>query len=141
MADKLWRIRVTEDGYQFLPGEDTQFGDLGRSLMGKDCQIMLREEPRQRSVDQNRYLHAEPFRKLSVSMGVSVEEAKLCAMGERFGWHWNKVVGRYVPVKPNTRSMSTKDCAEFIEWLPDWALNLPGSGCVILLPNESLWDE
>lgn len=140
MADKLYRIRVTDDGYQFLPGEDKEFGQLGRSLMGKDCQIMLREEPKQRSIDQNKYLHAEPFPKVARAMNVSIDEAKLCMMGERFGWHWNSVVARYMPVKPNTRNMTVKQCVEFIEWAPEWAAQMP-EPAIILLPNESLWDE
>ena len=142
MADKLWRIRVTASGYQFLPGEDKQFGALGRSLMGKDCQIMLREEPRQRTINQNRYIHAEVFPKMTAWMGdTDPAQCKLAMLGECFGYEWNDKVNHYLPRRTSTAGLSVQEMCDFIEWAPGWAAAFTEGAVIILLPNESIWDE
>lgn len=141
MADKLWRIRVEEDGYKFLPGESEAFAALAKSLVGEDCQLMLRKEPKQRSLDQNAYIHAEVFPKMAKWMGCSIEECKLAMLGECFGYEWNELVGRYFPRRPHTSKLKVAEMSEFIEWAPMWAAEFTEGAVIILLPNESIWGD
>lgn len=77
----------------------------------------------QRTLDQNAYLHAEPFPKLATFFGQSVEETKYVLMGEKWGWHRDPITGREIPFKPSTSSMTVEECTEFIDWLIPWALD------------------
>lgn len=100
--------------------------------------LVLKPHQAQRSLDQNAYLHAEPFPKLARHFGCSVEQVKHDLMGECFGWVESKIApGRLVPFMPHTSQMTVKQCTFFIDWLIPWALT--EHGVSITLPDE--WQQ
>lgn len=95
-----------------------------RSFRGRDVDITIeahRAEPRKRSLDQNAYLHAEPFPKLAAKWGESVARTKLICMGQFWGWEPCRITGTLLPVKAHTSDMSVPECTTFIDWLIPWA--------------------
>jgi hypothetical protein len=93
-----------------------------RTLRGKDVELVVRKVRVRRSLDQNAYLHRQPFRLLADYVGDSIEGVKLSLMGECWGWKRCPITGRDIPVQPNTSDMSVEECTEFIDWLIPWAL-------------------
>lgn len=112
--------RVTDKGLSFGPDGRQRI----KSLVGKVVEI--REQRRSRSVDQNAYLHAEPFPKLAKAWGESVARTKLICMGEFWGWEPCKVTKSFLPVKAHTSDMTVEECTTFIDWLIPWALQEHG---------------
>lgn len=111
-----------------------------RSQRGKHLDITIelhRAGPRKRSLDQNAYLHAEPFPKLARKWGESVDRAKLICMGQYWGWEPCKVTGLLLPVKAHTSAMTVEECTGFIDWLLPWAAT--EHGVEIHTPDE--WRE
>lgn len=118
--------------------DDVQLGRILATLRrypNVPLDVLIREHQEQRSLDQNSYMHAEPFPKVAGFMGGTIEEAKYTLMGECWGWKFSPLAGREVPVKPSTSSMTVKECTYFIEWMPPWAFE-HCNGLTILLPNE-----
>lgn len=103
-----------------------------KTLAGEAVEFTIRKRRTQRSVDQNAYLHAEPFPKLADHLGYSMEEVKLVLMGECFGWH--DVGGHTLPVKPSTSSMTVEEAQYFIDWVIPWAMT--EHGVHVRLPGE-----
>lgn len=93
---------------------------------GKRVVVIVKDPTDQRTLKQNAYLHAEPFKKIAEAMGCSVPEAKLDLMGECWGWKEAKASGNLVPVKPSTSSMSKADAQHFIDWVIPWAAEFFG---------------
>lgn len=93
-----------------------------KSLAGRPLQLAVRLADEQRSLDQNAYLHAEPFKKIAEYTGESVAQVKYDLMGACWGWQESKLTGHLVPVKPSTSKMSKRDCVHFIDWLLPWSL-------------------
>jgi hypothetical protein len=113
-----------------------------RQFKGQDVELVLRApvvQDEQRSLDQNAYLHAEPFKKIALDMGCSVAEAKLDLMGQCWGWKEGPISGYLIPIKPSTSKMSKKDCTHFIDWLLPWA-QVFFHGRVDILPPQT-WFE
>lgn len=102
---------------------------------GQAVEIVIRAPKAQRSLDQSAYAHAVPFKLIAEAMGESVEAAKLCLLGEKWGWH--EVRGHPLPVKPSTAALTVEEFSELIEWLPAFALET--FGIQIPLPNEVSW--
>jgi hypothetical protein len=101
------------------------------------CQTCLR--PFKRTGPMNRYWHAEPFLKLSIAMGLSVERTKLVLMGEFWGWE-PVMVNKHpiaLPVKAHTSDMTVKEGNAFLDWLIPWAAE--EYGIEIHTPEE--WKE
>lgn len=97
--------------------------------------VIIKPHQDQRSLDQNAYLHGEPFPKLAEHFSCSVEQVKHDLMGECFGWVESKITpGRLVPFMPRTSQMTVKQCTFFIDWLIPWAL--VEHGVEIFLPDE-----
>ena len=103
---------------------------------GTRIDVKVRKHRAQRSLDQNAYLHAEPFLKLSRAWGESVERTKLICMGEFWGWEPVTVgaVRVFLPVKAHTSDMTVPECTAFIDWLLPWALQ--DHGVAIDLPED-----
>lgn len=74
-----------------------------------------------RTLDQNKYLHAVPLRRLADRLELSVPETKTLVLGECFGWHVDTATGELVPLKPHTSALTVEECAALIEWIPRWA--------------------
>lgn len=134
----LSRVQFDEEGRLT---DDRQRGSIlahGRKYPRVDLDIIIRQHREQRSLDQNSYLHAEPFPKVAEFMGGTIEEAKYTLMGHCWGWKFDKLAGREVPVKPSTSSMTVDEASYFIEWLPPWCFE-HCDGLQILLPDE--WER
>lgn len=106
-----------------------------RRSAGAELDVIIREHEEPRSLDQNAYLHAEPFPKIADYMGEDIEGAKLILMGECWGWKYSAKFGRQIPVKPRTSSMTKAECTYFIEWLLPWAVE-HCDGLQVMLPDE-----
>ena len=104
-----------------------------RKLAGKRAEVVFRRPRSKRSIEQNAYAHKWPFRLIAEAMGESVEAAKLCILGEKFGWH--EVRGHLLPMKPSTAALTVAEFSELIEWMPVFAAEM-FPGLVIPLPSE-----
>jgi hypothetical protein len=102
--------------------------------IGTTLDLVFREPKSRRSADQNAYLHAVPLRIIAEHLGYTIPECKYALMGHCWGWEFNALAGREVPVKPHTSEMSRKDCDYFIDWVIPWAAEQ--FGLAIPLPNE-----
>lgn len=114
----------------------TQIAEYIRTYANRHIDVVVRAHTRQRSLDQNAYLHAEPFPKLAQTWGESIERTKLICMGEFWGYEPAHVNGIRVllPVKVHTRDLTVEECTHFIDWLVPWAL--AEHGVAIRLPDE-----
>lgn len=95
----------------------TAFSSFG----GKHVDINIVLHRQKRTLDQNAYLHAEPFPKLAAKWGESVARTKLICMGQFWGWEPCRITGTLLPVKAHTSDMSVPECTTFIDWLIPWA--------------------
>ena len=113
-----------------------QIAEYIRTFDGRVIDVAVREHRRQRSLDQNAYLHAEPFPKLAKAWGESIARTKLICMGEFWGWEPVTVgsVRVFLPVKAHTSDMSVEDCTHFIDWLIPWAMT--DHGVDIRVPED-----
>jgi hypothetical protein len=109
------------------------------TFAGKSIDIVVRQHKAKRSLDQNSYLHAEPFPKLAAKWGESVDRTKLICMAEFWGWEPVTVKGvrAFLPVKSHTSDMTVQECTLFINWLIPWAAQ--EHSVEIALPDE--WRE
>jgi hypothetical protein len=106
-----------------------------RKFKGEPVEVVIRKPTSKRTLDQNAYLHAEPFPIIAEYVGCSVEDIKYDLMGEKWGWKPSALdPNRMVPVQPSTSAMTVEQCAEFIDWLIPFAAQK--FGCVIRYPNE-----
>lgn len=113
-----------------------QVADYLRTFPGMAVDIVVRKHRKQRSLDQNAFLHAEPFPKLAKAWGESIARTKLICMGEFWGWE-PVTVGKvkvFLPVKAHTSDLTVEECTTFIDWLLPWALE--EHGVEIVLPEE-----
>jgi hypothetical protein len=103
-----------------------------RTVEGQPVEVVIRKPRSKRSLDQNAYAHAWPFKLIAEAMGESVEAAKLAILGEKFGWR--ELFGHQVPVKPSTSALSVEEFSELIEWMPSFGAHM--FGLSIPLPND-----
>lgn len=108
-----------------------------RMFAGVTVDVIVRKHVRKRSLDQNAYLHAEPFPKLAAKFGESIARTKLICMGEFWGYEPCRVTRQFLPVKVHTSEMTVEECTTFIDWLIPWALQ--EHGVVIRMPDE--WQQ
>jgi hypothetical protein len=111
--------------------------DYIRTFDGKRISITVSAYKAQRSLDQNAYLHAEPFPKLAKAWGESIARTKLIVMGEFWGWEPCRITQALLPVKAHTSDMTVEECTLFIDWLLPWAIQ--EHGVAIQLPDE--WEK
>jgi hypothetical protein len=116
------------------PDVRVQVADYLRTFPNMRVSIRVGQQKRQRSLDQNAYLHAEPFPTLAKIWGESIARTKLICMGEFWGWEPCKVTQCMLPVKAHTSDMSVEECTLFINWLIPWAAE--EHGVEIRLPEE-----
>lgn len=110
-----------------------------RCLAGSNVELIIRREPRQRTLDQNAYIHAVPAPLVADAMGESIDRAKFYMMGECFGWKEDAHTGELIPVIAHTASLDVEQGTYFIEWAPPWALETFGGRVQIPLPGEVEW--
>ena len=130
----IFHGRIDEDGrFGLLATEKALRLAYFKRLAGERVEVIVRKARTQRSIDQNKYLHAVPFPILALHFGDSVEGVKFDLMGEKWGWTTTKQ-GHHIPVKGHTSQMTVEECTEFIDWLIPWAMT--EHGVAIPLPNE-----
>jgi hypothetical protein len=118
------RTRVPSTGVICLPP----------SWVGQTVEIRAWKPKRKRSLDQNAYLHAEPFPKLAKQWGESIARTKLICMVVFWGTEPCKLTGTHLPVKAHTSDMTVEECTLFIDWLIPWAIT--EHGVDVTAPDE-----
>ena len=138
MTAPIFRCAVKDDGHvSFVTTwELERYRRWKETLSGKNAELILREAKTKRSLDQNAYMHAEPFLKLAEHLGYSISEVKLVLLGECFGYHM--LAGREYPIKPSTSDLKVEECSQFIEWMPQWAWEQ--FELHIQLPDDADWE-
>lgn len=132
-SQSVIRGRVKEDGSRFVADDPSLVTEALQGRAGKPTELVLRDPKSKRSLDQNAYAHKWPFALIADAMGEGIEAAKLCILGEKFGWH--TVRGREIPIKTHTSDLTVQEFDELIEWMIPWALDT--FGAVIPLPGEA----
>lgn len=127
---------VSESGMLSL--EETE-RDLRRAhfggLAGQRVEVIIRKERTKRSLDQNAFIHAVPVTILAGHFGESMPDMKLILMGECWGWRFDPIAGREIPIKAHTSDMTVEECTYFIDWVIPWAM--VEHGVSIPLPSEA----
>jgi hypothetical protein len=129
----VFRGVVAEHANTIKLDDRARFVAVLARLRGKPIEVVLRRPRSQRSLDQNAYAHAWPFRLLAEHFGDSVEGVKLDLLGECFGWTAAPITKRLVPVKPHTSALTVEEFSHFIDWLVMFGAS---NGVVIPLPSE-----
>src|SRR4029077_8476171 len=93
-----------------------------QSLAGQRVEVVVRKGRAKRSQDQNAYIHAVPIPILADHFGESISDMKLILMGECWGWRFDPLAGREIPIKAHTSDMTVEECSYFIEWVIPWAM-------------------
>lgn len=107
------------------------------ALAARSVEVLVRPEPRQRTLDQNGYIHHVPVTLVARHTGHGIDETKELLMAECWGRMRDPKTGALVPAKGHTSSMDVEEATFFIEWAPSWALE--HLGIDIPLPNEVEW--
>lgn len=131
-----WLGLVVREG-RLSPTVRQGIADFIAQFDGHQIDVIVRKHKRQRSLDQNAYLHAEPFPKLAAKWGESIARTKLICMGAFWGWEPVNVGGNIkvlLPVKAHTSDMTVEECTTFIDWLLPWAMD--EHDVAIRLPDE-----
>lgn len=97
-----------------------------RYLRGKPVEVVIRRVRRQRSNQQNKYIHAVVAPIMAEYQGQGIGETKLDLMGECWGWRESKITGKPMPLKPHTHEMSVEESTHFIDWVIPWAMTEHG---------------
>lgn len=127
-------IPVDAKTQAIAPNVRRGIADWIAEFAGQSIDVVIRKHRKQRSLDQNAYLHAEPFPKLAKEWGESIARTKLICMGEFWGWEMSKATRVLLPAKAHTSDMSVEECTTFIDWLIPWALT--EHGVEIDLPEQ-----
>jgi hypothetical protein len=130
-------IPVDAKTHAIAPQVRQGIADWIATFAGESIDIWIGKHRRKRSLDQNAYLHAEPFPKLAAAFGESVSRTKLICMGEFWGWEMSKATRVLLPVKAHTSDMTVEECTTFIDWLIPWALD--EHGVAVELPET--WQQ
>jgi hypothetical protein len=133
----IFHGRVTPDArLELRETERTQRRLHLQSLAGRDVEIVIRKERKQRSLKQNAYWHSQVFPLLAEELGYdSIDALKFDLMGECWGWTETNG-GHRIPVKMRTSELTTEEGAKFTDWLVRFGATLP-SPVRIPLPGEA----
>lgn len=139
----IFSVRVFSSGrVELLESERERRAQWIRALAGDDapngrvCEMLLRRQPRQRTSDQNRYLHKVPFELIADHTGHSLAEVKRLCLAARFGAVGVDERGWPVPVVEHTSSLTVDEGSSLIEFLPAWALDTFQGRLEIPLPHQ-----
>lgn len=135
----IWRGLVDGEGVLHLDvGNDRFRAHYGTHFRGRRVEVLIREEGRQRSNDQNAWLWGVAYPVLAEELGYDKDEHEDLHYGLVAKWggeHYDKRVGAMVPDKRSSK-LTTKEFSEYMEWLVRFAATKCG-GILIPLPNEA----
>lgn len=106
-----------------------------QALAGHEIELVIRRQPRQRTLDQNNYLHAVPFRMMHEASGMTVDEVKRLCLAAKFGTVGIDDIGWPIPLIAHTSSLNVEQADSLIEFLPSYSLER-FNGLEIPLPGE-----
>jgi hypothetical protein len=103
-----------------------------KTLAPNAVEVIIRPRRSKRSLAQNRWLHGPAldrlkpvFDRIAAAVGDDIgyekSEMKLVLLGEHFGYHYNAVAQKDMPIKSHTSQLTTAEFSKFMEWLVDWA--------------------
>ncbi len=98
-------------------------------------EVVIRLQPRQRTLDQSAYLHAVPFRLIHEETGHSVDEVKRLCLAAKFGTRALDERGWPIPMIEHTSSLDVAQGSDLIEFIPPYAMH-EFNGLEIPLPGE-----
>lgn len=104
-------------------------------LAGHEVEVLVRRQPQQRTLDQNGYLHAVPFRLMHEASGLTVDEVKRLCLAAKFGTVGIDDIGWPIPFVQHTSSLDVHDADSLIEFIPSYSLER-FNGLEIPLPGE-----
>lgn len=115
-------------------------------LPGKDLEVEIRPRKRERSSQQNRYLHGVAYKLLSDHTGYELEDVAEYLCGSFFGWKDKPMPGKrlaQVPVRTTTKGedgkrsvLSKLEFAEYVAWIQRFAAK---QGVLIPDPDPDYW--
>ena len=123
-AIPVWRGTVTKAG--FLEPDGIQALERRaylRTLAGRVVDIIVRPHRRQRSLDQNAWLHGVALPVLAEALGYDQHEHALLhysLLAECYGTAYDARFGRTWPAKTSSQ-LTTKEFSDYMEWLVRWA--------------------
>lgn len=99
--------------------------------------VEIKEYRKQRSNEQNAYIHAVPFALICEHTGYTIDDMKEYLCGEFTGWETYEVMGKKKqrPIQ-TTSQMDTRVMTNFIDWLQWWA----SSTLNLRIPSPNEWD-
>ncbi len=124
--------RVTDDGSRIDLEYPKAMKAHVKTLAGKRVTVTIVDVKSRRSLKQNAWLHGPALSAieaqwskvcevLGADIGYEQSEMKLVLLGEFFGYKWNAIAKKDVPVKAHTSELTTKEFSALMSWLPDWA--------------------
>ncbi len=132
----IFKGRVSPDGKLILrETERARRQEWLQHLAGHEIELVMRRQPRQRTLDQNNYLHAVPFRLMHEQSGLTVDEVKRLCLAAKFGTIGTDERGWPIPLIAHTSSLEVEQADDLIEFLPPFSLER-FNGLEIPLPGE-----
>jgi hypothetical protein len=103
----------------------------------KDWSIEIKRYRKNRSNDQNSFLHGVPLKIICDHTGYDLEDMKTYLLGAAFGWDEYEMLGerRKRPIKRSS-DLTTLEFTHWLEWIERWASE--ELGLIIPKPNEHL---
>jgi len=121
------------------PGDTQRRENASAAILSLDpakaWAVEIKMYRKNRSKDQNAFLHAVPLKILSDHTGYTVEDMKDYLLGEFTGWDEYTMFGQ-VKKRPHKRSseLDTLQFTRFLEWIESWAAS--ELGLMIPRPGE-----
>jgi len=94
----------------------------------KDWSVEIKQYRRNRSLEQNAFLHAVPLKIICEHTGHSVEDMKEFLLGEWSGWMDYEFQGRPFskPLKTSTAKLDVREFHQFLEFIEMYAAHRLG---------------
>ncbi len=137
-------IQIPKDRREFAAARVQRF--ILDCLPGKDLEVIVRPKKRERSSQQNRYLHGVAYKLLSEHTGYEMEDISEYLCGAFFGWKDKAMPGKrtaQVPVRTTTKGedgkravLSKLEFADYVAWIQRFAAK---QGVLLPDPDPEYW--
>lgn len=131
------RFLTTPDGDGRTPECASEIRAALKARAGRLTEVIVRDKPTQRSLDQNAWTWGVAYPALAEALGYDKHEIEDLHYGLVAKWggeHFDKRMGQMVPNKRSSK-LTTKEFSDYMEWLVRFAAMECG-GVVITLPDE-----